>query len=74
MGAIPPGTDLSTIPLSANPNGDPPNFLNPPSQGNTVIGVGVPMIFISTICVVIRLSTALKITRKMSLDDCKWHS
>ncbi|RAL66551.1 hypothetical protein DID88_006241 [Monilinia fructigena] len=29
MVSIPPGTDPSQIPIAANPNGDPPNFVNP---------------------------------------------
>lgn len=72
MAAIPPGTDLSTIPLAPNPNGSPPNFVDPPSLANTILGVAIPLMVISTILVGIRLATNFKNTRKLGLDDCMW--
>lgn len=70
MSAIPPGADLSKIPLAANPNGDPPNFVNPPSQEATVLEVGLILATISTTIVVLRLVTNMRVVRKLGLDDC----
>ena len=71
MAVIPPGTDLSTVPLAPNPNGDPPNFINPPSQAGITLGVAPPLIIISTIVVAVRLVTNFKSARRLGLDDCK---
>ena len=70
MTAIRPGTDLSTVPFAPNPNGNPPNFVNPPSQANIVFGVAIPLIFVSTVLVGIRLATNFKNTRKLGIEDC----
>lgn len=72
MAQIPPGTDLSTVPLAPNPNGNLPNFVNPPSQADTVLGVGLPLVIISTFVVAVRLATNFRSARKLGLDDCKW--
>ena len=72
MAAHPPGTDLSTVPLAPNPNGDLPNFVDPPSQASIITGVAIPFVIISTILVGIRLATNFKNAQKLGLDDCKW--
>lgn len=70
MGDVPPGTDLSLIPLAPNPNGDPPNFDGGPTLQPTILATGIVFIAISLIVVVVRLGTGLKNTRKLHLDDC----
>jgi len=70
--AIPPGTDLSKIPLAPNPNGDLPNFMNPPSQAATALAVGLPLAIIGTFVVAFRLITNYRHVRKLCLDDCEY--
>lgn len=72
MAAIPPGTDLSSIPLTHNPNGDPPNFVNPPTQAAIALAVGLPLAIISACFVSVRLITNFKIVHKLGPDDCTW--
>ncbi|KAI9644958.1 hypothetical protein NHQ30_006993 [Ciborinia camelliae] len=69
MDSLPAGVDLSTIPLAINPNGNPPNFINPPSLDSAVLGVGVTLIIISLSLLCIRLFTNLKTTGSLGLDD-----
>lgn len=71
MDQVPPGTDLTTVPLVPNPNGKPPNFVNPPSQADTALGVGLPLVIISTLVVFVRLITNFRSARKLGLDDCE---
>ncbi|TGO61263.1 hypothetical protein BOTNAR_0131g00090 [Botryotinia narcissicola] len=71
MATFPPGTDLSHIPLAENPYGDPPNFINPINEEGLVLSVGLPLIIISFIVVNLRISTNLKVGRKLFVDDCK---
>ncbi|KAK9419295.1 putative Integral membrane protein [Seiridium unicorne] len=49
MGDIPPGIDLSQIPLAPNPNGDPPNFDGGPSMEPTILATGITFIVISLV-------------------------
>jgi len=70
MASLPPGVDPSQIPLAVNPNGDPPNFINPPSLAPAMLEVGVTLIIISRILVILRLVTNLKNTGKLGLNDC----
>lgn len=70
MSAIPPGADLSKIPLALNPTGEPPNFVDPPSQGATAFAVGLTLATISLFFVMLRLATNLRVVRKLALDDC----
>ncbi|KAL8696317.1 MAG: hypothetical protein Q9201_007722 [Fulgogasparrea decipioides] len=69
MESIPPGANLSSIPLALNPNGGPPNFFDSPSLLPAVTGVGLTMIMTSGIFVIVRLFTNIKHTSKMGLDD-----
>lgn len=71
MEGIPPGTDLSQIPLAPNPNGDPPNFDGGANLQLTILATGVVFIVISSAFVIIRLWTSIKNTRKLHLDDCE---
>lgn len=72
MDSLPPGIDPSTIPIAPNPNGDPPNFVDPPSLAPAVLGVGMALIIISGIFVMLRLITNLKNTGRLALDDCMY--
>jgi hypothetical protein len=63
--------DPNTTPLTLNPSGAPPNFINPETQAPTVLGTGLLLIIISTICTAIRCHSSLKSTKKLHLDDCK---
>ncbi|KAF7923967.1 hypothetical protein EAE99_006628 [Botrytis elliptica] len=45
-----PILDPNTTPLSVNPSGAPPNFIDPPTQAPTVLGTGILLIIISTLC------------------------
>ncbi|CAG8981794.1 hypothetical protein HYALB_00004737 [Hymenoscyphus albidus] len=69
MSSIPSSTDLSKIPLALNPNGDPPNFNNPPSLEPAVLGVGISLMVISFSFLALRLFTNLKLVGKLGLDD-----
>lgn len=64
-------SDLSSIPLSVNPNGDPPNFANGASLQPAVLASGIAFITISILFVLIRVGTSLYNSRKLFLDDCK---
>ena len=70
MSGLPPGADLSNIPLAANPNGDPPKFVDPPSQGATVLAVGLAFAVMSFSFVMLRIYTNLRVVRKLKMDDC----
>lgn len=72
MQSLPSYTDLSKIPIAFNPNGDPPNFTDPPSLAHIVSAVGITLIVISSLVVVVRLATNFQHTGKLELDDCKW--
>ncbi|KAK2736778.1 hypothetical protein FQN57_000550 [Myotisia sp. PD_48] len=61
--------DMSHIPMAANPNGAPPNFVNPPSLELTLLGVGVAFIVLSGSALAIRLFTNYKHTGRLGLDD-----
>ncbi|KAL8950865.1 MAG: hypothetical protein Q9222_003119 [Ikaeria aurantiellina] len=69
MTALPPSADLSKVPLAPNPNGSPPNFLQPASQEATVISAGLPFAVVGALFVTIRLIASHTSARKVSLDD-----
>ncbi|GAW14664.1 hypothetical protein ANO14919_040670 [Xylariales sp. No.14919] len=60
---IPEGVDLWMVPSAPNPNGSPPNFVNPETNEN--IGVVTLSVFIAiaTLFVVLRLYVQLRITK-----------
>ncbi|KAI1754032.1 hypothetical protein F4782DRAFT_494801 [Xylaria castorea] len=66
---IPPGTDLSQIPLLPNPDGSPPNFIDPPSLEGVTIAVSTILLAASTILVPLRLRTNHKIYGRFAFDD-----
>lgn len=72
MDALPPGIDLSKTPLAKNPNGDPPNFVDPPSLATALTAAGIVLIAISSILIFIRLITNLKVVRTLFIEDCTY--
>ena len=70
MAALPPGVDLSTIPIAPNPNGDPPNFIDPPNQEALVLAAGVPLVATACVFVTVRVFSNLRIAGKLPSDDC----
>lgn len=66
---IPPGTDLTKIPMAANPSGAPPNFDHGESLAGAVKGVGVTMAVITFFLLAIRLRVYMQANRKLNWDD-----
>lgn len=70
MSAETPSTvDLSTIPLLANPDGSPPNFVDPPSLKATTYTVTIILMVASFMLVSLRLRANLKLYHKFAIDD-----
>ncbi|KAL9618243.1 MAG: hypothetical protein Q9160_007013 [Pyrenula sp. 1 TL-2023] len=69
MGSLPPGVDPSKIPLAPNPDGSPPNFVDPPSLKGVVLEVGITFTVITGIVLILRLFTNFKLQRKLGLGD-----
>ena len=69
MDAIPPGTDLSKIPMAVNPSGAPPNFDHSPNLIKAVQGVGISLAAITLVFLIIRLRIYIKLNRGLVLDD-----
>ncbi|KAF4625059.1 hypothetical protein G7Y89_g13109 [Cudoniella acicularis] len=67
--SLPPGIDLSKVPLMPNPSGAPPNFVDPPSLASTVEGVGISLMIISGFLLIFRLVANLKNPRRLGFDD-----
>ena len=71
---LPPGVDLSTVPMQSPPPGHIPNFDNPPdSQAPIVIGTGVAFGSLSLIFVCLRVWTNMTVSKKLRADDCERH-
>ncbi|OTA92255.1 hypothetical protein M434DRAFT_32044 [Hypoxylon sp. CO27-5] len=66
---IPPGTNLSRIPFVANPDGSPPNFVNPPSLKAVTYAVTIVLMVISFLLVLFRVRVQLKGHAKLAFDD-----
>ncbi|KAI0114414.1 hypothetical protein GGR51DRAFT_504273 [Nemania sp. FL0031] len=66
---LPPGTDLSQIPVVPNPDGSPPNFVDPPTLNGATIAVSTILLAASTTLVPLRLRTNLKLHGKFAIDD-----
>ncbi|KAK8133604.1 hypothetical protein PG984_005616 [Apiospora sp. TS-2023a] len=69
MDAIPPGVDLSQVPLAPNPSGAGPNFHSGSDLAPTILATGVAFMIVSLIFVVIRLVSGWKHTQRIHLDD-----
>ncbi|KAI0842312.1 hypothetical protein F5Y06DRAFT_257278 [Hypoxylon sp. FL0890] len=66
---LPPGVDLTKIPLLPNPDGSPPNFDNPPSLRVTTYAVTIILMTATFILVSLRFRMNIKIYHKFALDD-----
>ena len=71
MASLPPGTDLSKIPLAPNPNVSS-NFVNPPSLAPTIVGLSTTLIAITLAFMVARLYANIHSVRKVGWDDCEF--
>ncbi|KAI1653885.1 hypothetical protein F4813DRAFT_242352 [Daldinia decipiens] len=67
---IPPGTDLTKVPLLPNPDGSPPNFDNPVSLKATTFSVTIILVATSSVLVLLRVKAHSKIYKGLALDDC----
>ncbi|KAJ4368376.1 hypothetical protein N0V83_006733 [Neocucurbitaria cava] len=54
--AIPPGVDLTKVPLAANPSGAPPNFVDSPSLAAVTYGMTCTMMVLAYSLVALRLN------------------
>lgn len=68
---IPPGADLSKIPLLPNPDGSPSNFDDPPNLTTETYSVTILLMVISTVILPLRLHANFKTYRKLAIDDCE---
>ena len=67
---IPPGADLSQIPIGVNPDGSPPNFTDSaPSLVTAVIVSGSIFAALATVALVLRFLANYRITGRLFLDD-----
>lgn len=73
MASLPPGADLSTIPLALNPKVQS-NFTDPESLAPTIVGLSVVLITITLIWLSARVYANLHSTRRLGWDDCKYFS
>lgn len=67
--ALPPGVSYDQMPLAANPSGEPPNFVNPPSLLPVVQGIGITLGFIALGLLVTRMLIMRRSRRPFGLDD-----
>lgn len=70
--ALPPGMDLSKIPLMPNPSGAPPDFLSGPTLYEELLSSGITLLVIGSSFLIFRLATNLKISKRLGLDDCEF--
>lgn len=69
MESLPPGVDLSQVPLAKNPSGAPPNFVDPPSLLIAVQSVGLVLGITALMLVITRLIILHRLKRPFGLDD-----
>lgn len=69
--SLPPGIDLSKIPLMKPPPGMTSNFINPSSIGNAIIIVNVIFVTLMFGFVTLRIYTKGFLSRSLGLDDCE---
>ena len=70
MASLPPGTDLSQIPLSPPPTGRVSNFVNPPSLAHVTEGVGGFLIALETVLLILRTYSNIKTVGRVRFEDC----
>lgn len=64
-------SDLSSMPLGVNPNGNPPNFAHGTTLQPAVLATGIILMTISLVFTLIRILTSLYNSRKLFSDNCK---
>lgn len=69
--AIPPGVDLTKVPLAANPSGAPPNFVDSPSLAAVTYGMTCTMMVLAYSLVALRCVSVFKKERRLKIDDCE---
>lgn len=70
MASIPPGIDLSKIPMAPPPPGINSNFVNPESLATPAIVIGVSMLVMTAFVVIVRLFSNYHAARGLGWDDC----
>ncbi|MCJ1324193.1 hypothetical protein MMC10_000855 [Thelotrema lepadinum] len=58
-----------SMPLVPNPDGSPPNYIDPPTLAPAVTGVGVSLTIATTLLVVMRISTNARTAKGLGIDD-----
>ncbi|KAL8710814.1 MAG: hypothetical protein Q9220_004617 [cf. Caloplaca sp. 1 TL-2023] len=69
LSMLPPGTDLSKVPVGQGPPGTIPNFVNPESTAGRAIAVTVLFTVLMFIFVCMRMYTKLVVSRSKGWDD-----
>ena len=76
--SIPPGFDLSKIPIGSPPTGVAPNFVNPQTLAPTILAVSIVILVLTIAVVFLRLYARLyshsTVERKLGYDDCTCHN
>jgi hypothetical protein len=63
---------ILNAPALAPPPGVVPNFIDPPTNRSTMLGVSTSMFLIATLAVAIRTYTKLFMIKRLALEDCKF--
>ncbi|PVH97348.1 hypothetical protein DM02DRAFT_467817, partial [Periconia macrospinosa] len=71
INSIPPAL-LATLPAASPPPGVVPNFDNPPSRSNLLLGLTSTFLAFAVISYSIRMYTKIGIFRRVAWDDCKF--
>lgn len=58
-------------PAMTPPPGVQPNFIDPPNFANTALVVELIFLILSTLAVIIRAYTKLRVNKKLDLEDCE---
>lgn len=70
INSIPPAL-LGTIPAAPPPQGITPDFVDPPSRSNLLLGLTSTFLGLAVISYVIRMYAKITIFRKVTWDDCE---
>jgi hypothetical protein len=71
MGPAAQAAYMANMPAGPPPEGQVSNFINPPSQQNTIIAVSTVLMFLTLAFVSLRLYSTFCITRSTGMEDCK---
>lgn len=67
---LPPGTDLSKVPIGPPPPGVIPNFVNPKSTAGEATAVTIVFTIVMLLFVLVRMYTKIFVSRSRGWDDC----